>query len=164
MRRIELLLACFALFLTVTTAHSEDSVVLGRGISNEHAFNLPCSQDSICMDSMFIWTFAAKRTIVGPEVKGKVRFLAAQHVDAVPRYVRSVELFILRQIDDPELIKSTGAQYYLLSSSPRYSNGTYCIWTDPEEVGLRLKKSDVTIDPTTGYYCFKKKLLLDHSG
>ena len=142
-----------------TKVYGEDSVVLGRGISNEYASDLPCSKDSICMNSMYMWTFAAKRTIVGPEVKGKVRFLAAQHTDATPKFVKSVELFVLRPIDDKKVAETSGAQYYLLSLSPRYENGTYCISVNPEEVGLRLQKSDVSIDRESNYYCFKKSRL-----
>lgn len=151
--------ALLILVLIATEVLGEDSVVLGRGISNEFVFNPPCPEGSICLNSMYLWEFSAKRTVAGPTVKGKVRFLAAQHMDAAPKYVRSVELFILRPIEDKRVVESTGAHYYLRSLSPRFDNGTYCVSVDPLEAGLELTKSDVTVDPDSGYHCFKASRL-----
>lgn len=152
-------IALLILLLISTEVFGEDSIVLGRGISNEYISDLPCPQGFICLDSMYLWEFAAKRTVVGPAVKGKVRFLAEQHTEALPKYVRSVELFILRPIEDKSVVESTGAHYYLLSLSPRYDNGTFCVSVDPLEAGLKLARSDVTVDPDSGYHCFKANRL-----
>jgi hypothetical protein len=105
-----------------STEFGTDSVVLGRGVANQYYADLRCPTDSICLDALYKWQLQAARTIAGPSVRGRVGALIAQHTDATRKFVRSVELFVLRPIQDPVLRKASGAQYYLLSLSPRYDN------------------------------------------
>ena len=93
----------------------------------------------------------------GPAVKGRVRALISQHTGATRKFVQTVELFVLRPIQDPGLRKASGAQYYLLSLSPRYEKNQYCLSVRPAEVGLAVPESQIT--KGDGSYCFPRSLL-----
>jgi hypothetical protein len=134
-----------------------DSVVLGHGISNQYYADLPCPADSICLDGQYRWELQATRTVVGPPVKGRVRALVSQHTDATRKFVRSVELFVMRPIQDAGVRKDSGAQYYLLSLSPRYEKNQYCLSLHPAEVGLTVPESQIV--KAEGSYCFPRSLL-----
>jgi hypothetical protein len=105
-----------------------------------------------------MWVLHAERTVVGPSVFGTVKAIASQHTEARSEFVRSVELFVLRPIEDRQLRKSSGAQYYIVALSPKDSNGRYCLQVELEEVGLRLDKADI-IAGDGGAACFKAELL-----
>jgi hypothetical protein len=138
-------------------ARGADSVVVGHGIANQYYAALPCPADSICLDGQYRWELEAARTIVGPLVTGRVRALISQHTDATRKFVQSVELFVLRPIQDPGLRKASGAQYYLLSLSPRYEKNQYCLSVRPSEVGLAVPESQIS--KNEGGYCFPESLL-----
>jgi hypothetical protein len=145
-----------------------DSVVLGRGIINYFLSKQPCPEPedsslaNICMDSNFIWVLLARRTIVGSPVKGTVRAISSQHVAANSEFVRSTELFVLRRIDDAALRKSSHADYYLVDRSAKDSDGRFCLWSKPEEVGLRFKDSDI-VAGQDGQSCFDATLITEAS-
>ena len=139
------------------TARGADSVVLGHGIANQYYASLPCPADSICLDAQYRWELEAARTIVGPLVKGRVRALISQHTDATRKFVQSVELFVLRPIQDPALREASGAQYYLVSLSPLYEKNQYCLSVRPSEVGLAVPESQII--KNEGSYCFPGSLL-----
>jgi hypothetical protein len=143
------------------TARGADSVVLGHGITNQHYAALPCPADSICLDGQYRWELEAARTSVGPLVRGRVRALFSQHTDATRKFVQSVELFVLRPIQDPGLRKASGAHYYLLALSPRYEKDQYCLSVRPSEVGLAVPESQTT--KNEGGYCFPGSLLGVHA-
>jgi hypothetical protein len=90
-------------------------------------------------------------------VKGRIRALISQHTDATRKFVQSVELFVLRAIQDPNLRKASGAQYYLLSLSPRYNNDEYCLSMRPADVGLAVPESQIT--GRDGNFCFSRKFV-----
>ena len=104
MRRASSLLILMPLLTVPPPAFSSDSVVLGRGISNYFLSKQPCPQPedsnlaSICLDANFIWVLSARRTIVGPPVRGTVRAIFSQHVAATSKFVRSTELFVSDQL------------------------------------------------------------------
>jgi hypothetical protein len=168
MRRASFSLIFVSLLTVPAPAFSSDSVVLGRGISNYFLSKQPCPQPedsnlvNICMDVNFIWVLSARRTIVGPPVKGTVKAISSQHVAATSKFVRSTELFVLRPIDDPALRRSSHADYYLVELSTKDSDGRYCLWDKPEEVGLRLKDTDVVVDDE-GQSCFNATLIIERS-
>jgi hypothetical protein len=134
-----------------------DSVVLGRGIANQYYADLPCPADSICLDATYIWELEAARTVAGPLVKGRIRALISQHTDATRKFVQAAELFVLREIQVPNLRKISGAQYYLLSLSRRYNNDEYCLSMRPADVGLAVPESQIT--ERDGNYCFSRRFL-----
>jgi len=140
-------------------ASAADSVVIGRGISNSYFTNLPCSANEICLDSLFMWVLDSTRSVAGPTIKGTVRALIAQHVAATRKFVESAELFVLQPIQDDALRKRSGADYYLLSVSPRNENGRYCLSKNPDDVGLKLPKAQVSMDIEGSRYCFDAALL-----
>jgi hypothetical protein len=145
-------------------ASAVDSVVLGHGISNRFLSTPPCPQDAdanyvtVCMDGDFMWVLHAERTVVGPHISGTVKAIASQHTEVRSEFVRSVELFVLRPIEDRQLRKSSGARYYIMALSPKDSKGCYCLQVQLEEVGLRLDKADI-IAGDGGAACFKAELL-----
>ena len=150
---------CLLAVLGSAQAIAEESVVLGRGISNAYAGDLECSKDSLCLDARYVWELEAKRTVSGPAVRGRVRAIFAQHTDATPKFVRSVELFVLSRIDDPETRERLGADYSGIWLSPRYTGSKYCLPVTPRSVGLAVPESEVMLDPDSGYFCFAKRLL-----
>jgi hypothetical protein len=149
----------FAGALVSSSVLAAESVVLGKGISNTYAGDLACQLNEICLDSVYVWEFDAIRTVSGPAVTGRVRAIIAAHGDATVEFVRSVELFVVRRIDDPAVQEAYGAEYHLVSLSPRYERSRYCLAVDPKDIGLSLPVSEVTIDPDSEYYCFPRRLV-----
>jgi len=134
-----------------------DSVVIGHGVGNSFLSEVPCPATNICLDSRYIWTLVADRTVVGPAVKGEVRAIAIQHTEATPQFVHSVELFVLRPIAEATLRSSSGADFYIDALSPRDTAGRYCLAMDPLEVNLHIATSN--IHKVDGAYCFDARLL-----
>jgi hypothetical protein len=158
------LLLCFLFISTlIQTALGADSVVLGKGINNAYIGKLPCLPNEICLDAMWVWTFEAERTLAGPPIKGTVRIFSGQDASATDKFIKSVELFVIRPIKDPKLRKITEAHYELVSLSALHEDGSYCISEDPNRLGLRLQKSQIHID-SSGYYCLKKGLIVGSAG
>ncbi len=77
---------------------------------------------------------------------GRVRAVAQQHTDATVKFVKSVELFVLRPIKDSKPRQSSGAKYFLVSASAQNSRGQYCLSVNPSGEGLKLDSSNVTVD------------------
>jgi hypothetical protein len=160
MVRTAVLLGALALATPVVAA---DSVVLGHGVSNAFLSKPPCPEHSLCMDALYIWVLDADHTVVGPSVTGTVRAIATQHTDATTQFARSVELFVLSPITNPTLRKSSGARFYLISFSPRDSQGRYCISVNPNDVGLKLDPAEVSVDSGSGGFCFKASVLASNN-
>jgi hypothetical protein len=74
-----------------------------------------------------------------------------------------VELFVLRRLHDSALQKVSGAKYSLVSLSPRDSQGRYCLSVAPKDVGLKVEASEVSVDPSSGYFCFKATALASNN-
>jgi hypothetical protein len=128
------------------------SVVLGHGVSNSFLAAISCEPNSLCMDDLYVWVLDANRTLVGPRVSGRVRAVMAQHITATAQFVRSVELFVLSPL--PANQRLLGVTYSIISLSARDDQGRYCISVKPTEVGLKLEPAAVTVDASSGYYCF----------
>jgi hypothetical protein len=150
-------------------AVAEDSVVLGHGVSNVFLSHQPCPQSAdpnltnICMDGNFVWVLDALHTVSGPTISGRIRALSSQHTYARAQFVKSVELFVLRPIDDPAMRRAAKAKYYLITLSPRDSQGRYCLSLSPAEVGLKLDPADVKLDAVSGGFCFPARALASNS-
>jgi hypothetical protein len=155
MLRTTLLLAAG---LAVAPVVAEESVVLGRGISNTYAGDIACAEQTLCLDARYVWELEAKRTVSGPLVKGRVKAVFAQHTDANVKFVRSVELFVLSRIEDPATRKQLGADYSGIALSPQYSGSKYCLPVTPASVGLAIPENAISVDDS-GYYCFAKSLV-----
>jgi len=146
-------------------AFAEDSVVLGHGVSNAFLSRQPCPQpadkrlERICMDANYTWILDAVRTVAGPRIRGRVRAVASQHTAASAQFVKSVELFVVRPIEDPAIRRTDKATYYLVALSPLDSQGRYCLSVSPTEVGLTLDPAAVKADAASGYFCFSASAL-----
>ena len=132
---------------------------MGKGVSNEYVADVACTDLRACMQAVYVWEFDATRTITGPPVVGRVKVVATQHTDATSKFVRSVELFVVRPIDDPAVRKAYDAAYYLVGLSPRYERSTYCLPVNPQDIGLTLPSSQITVEPDNGHYCFARRLV-----
>ena|ERR1700730_11782664 len=152
-----------AVYALSSGAVAADSVVFGHGVSNKFLAEAPCPGSGLCMDASYVWVIDAVRTIVGPNVAGRVRAIASQHTDATSAFVKSVELFVLRPIKESKLRKSSGAEYYLVSLSPRDSANRYCLSVKPSDVGLKLSASDVVVDADSGGFCFTAAALASNN-
>ena len=159
MVRLTLLLGAFA----STAAVAADSVVLGHGVSNAFLSNPPCAEHSLCLDANYVWVLDAERTLSGPKVTGRVKAIATQHADATTRFVRSVELFVLRPIQDASVRRSSGAEFYLVSLSPRDAQGRYCLSVNPSTVGLTLDPAEVSVGGDSGSFCFSAAALASNN-
>jgi hypothetical protein len=148
MRRCAILLAlgCIA----AMPASAVDSVVLGRGVSNDFFAEIECSSTDLCMDSLYVWELDAKQTLAGPKVTGRVRAVIAVHTLATSKYVKSVELFVLRPAEDVKADDSKSPAFSLVALSPRYAGGKYCLHVDPRSVGLEVESAR----SADGTFCF----------
>jgi hypothetical protein len=109
------------------------------------------------MDSIYRWVIDSTKTLVGPRIKGRVTAETYQHVGVNNRYLRSLRLFVLRPVTETrDAPHAPGVTYYIVSSSPIYEDGNYCLSIDPGVSGLRLKSVRTRGD---GSYCFDHKLL-----
>jgi hypothetical protein len=151
----------FALVALIGTscALAQDSVVIGRGISNAYLASISCDAVLSCLDAEYLWVLEAHRTLVGPSVKGRIRAVSIQHTDATQRFVSSVELFVLRPIKTPADRASLGADFSIIALSPRYSSGRYCLNLEPNSIGLHIDSAKV--HKSEGSYCFAASLLAD---
>ena len=138
-------------------ALAQDSVVIGRGISNSYLANLSCDAHSICLDAEYLWVLESHRTLVGPSVKGQIRALTIQHADATQKFVSSVELFVLSPITNAADRASSGADFRIIALSARDSSGRYCLNIDPSSIGLHIDAANMY--KSEGSYCFAARLL-----
>jgi len=147
---------CAALFalacIAAMPALAVDSVVLGRGVSNDFFAEIECSPTDLCMDSFYIWELDAKQTLAGPKVTGRVRAVIAVHTSATSKYVKSVELFVLRPVENFEANDSKSPAFNLVALSRRYAGGKYCLDVDPLSVGLEVESTR----STNGLFCFRR--------
>jgi len=144
------------LLLSQASLATEYSVVLGHGVSNVFLSLGACDPGELCMDARYLWTLRAERTIAGPSVRGVVRAVTSQHTDATAQFVKSVELLVLVRVSDAAARSADGAEYSLVTLSPRYPGNRYCLAIDPLELGIRMPRGHVTRDPQSSYYCFPR--------
>jgi hypothetical protein len=130
-----------------------DSVVLGHGISNRFLSHQGCSPDAVCLDASYVWVLQAQRTVAGTPITGTIRAISSQHTEARPEFARSVELFVLRAIEDRKLRRLSGADFYIISLSSRDANGRYCVSVEPDRIGLHLDAAKIAIGDN-GTFCF----------
>jgi hypothetical protein len=144
-------------------ARCEYAVVIGSGISNKYFGDIKCGPDEVCLDAVFLWTLRVDRTVAGPAVTGVIDAVTAQHVEMLPEYVRSTELFVLQSAERVDGCIGSCIHWSLVSSSRRLSGDRYCISIDPTKVGLSLEPQQIKVDEY-GYYCFKRSALAARHG
>jgi hypothetical protein len=143
----------FALILLSAEAYSDNSIVIGQGIKVEGVF-----ESAGEWQSGYIWLVNARRTVLGPDVKGKIRITAVSHAQPTDDYLKTVQLFVLAPVS-ADSAASDAPKYSLLASSPLDRNGQYCVWLKPSEISIPLSDTDVERDEH-GAYCFSKASLL----
>jgi hypothetical protein len=149
-------LFCVLAFATLaSSAFGADSVVVGRAISNTYSAGLPCGENEICLDSIYLWVIDPAKALAGPKINGRLTAETYQHVGVNRHYLRSLRLFVLRPLTEiRDALRASDAKYYLVASSPIYKDGSYCISVDPTELGLALKNVRTGSD---GTFCFDHK-------
>jgi len=148
------LFCVFAFATLASSAFGADSVVVGRAISNTYSAGLPCGENEICLDSIYLWVIDPAKALAGPKINGRITAETYQHVGVNRHYLRSLRLFVLRPLTEIRDARASDAKYYLVASSPIYKDGSYCISVDPTELGLALKNVRTGSD---GTFCFDHK-------
>jgi hypothetical protein len=137
-----------------STALGADSLFFGRALENSYEGHRihRCPEGAICNDSLYRWKLIAERTVAGPGISGRVDAVAEQDTAATPQYVGTLKVFLLRPASDlPFLPHFTSAKYYLVSLSPLYKDGSYCLSVDPRESAPKLRGVHANSD---GTFCF----------
>src|SRR5262245_5888938 len=100
------------MLLTVASlTKAEDSVVIGKGISNKYTgVKLNCSPD-ICDDVWIRFKIKVQRTLSGPALTGYIYAVRIQHTEYTTVSGRYV--FVVRKIDDPAERELFKADYFL---------------------------------------------------
>jgi hypothetical protein len=143
-----------ALFLAVTDARAANSIVIGDGIEI-----VEVGEPLNDWVMGYVWLIDARQTISGPPVTGKVRIVAASHAQPTDAYLKTVQLFVLSPAISDGNESTTEPRFSLITSSPLYRGGKYCVPFKPSEIGIPLGDPDVEQD-NDGSYCFTKKALL----
>jgi hypothetical protein len=136
-----------------------ESVVVGRATKHfPIAAEVPCpppdgeGRVSICMDAWIGFELQIKRSIAGPEVKGRVRAARIQHSQYSRSGLNSLTLFVLAPIEDKETRRILGADYFLREASSSHS--MYCFRESPEAYGLDDQVSRIA-EVQGSSYCFE---------
>src|SRR5688572_10448947 len=132
--------SCVVILLVASGTHAEHSVVLGRALENRwiRDVEVPCPENHICQDVWVRWVIDAKRTLNGPELRGRVTAAAIQHTEVVRSYQDRIKLFVLTPIDSPEDRRLLRADYYLSDSSKLYE--MYCLDKDTDSLQVSEEK------------------------
>jgi len=152
--------ALVVLFLVAPNlACGSNLVFLGKGISDAFLSRVNCPDHQVCMDSIYLWTFHIDKVLAGPRQSRSVRAIAYQHTYVAPEFMRSVEIFVLEPIQDQAIRSSYGADYELVSLSPREAHDQYCLSQSPRTLHLKVSRSHVTVDDDK-LYCFPRSDVL----
>jgi hypothetical protein len=151
-----------AVMVSAGRAFAATSVLIGYGLNNEYVAAVACPDNAVCLDSLYRWEFQSTRTVAGPPISGRVRAVIVAHTQATPSYVRSVELFVVKPIDDPKLRRAYRAEYTLVALSRRDKSGRYCVPMPLGDIGLAGASSKVIVEPESGYHCIDAKRLHEH--
>jgi len=133
-------------------AIASESVVLGVDLSQTiiKGVQTPCVNDGelICNGVWVRWKIRTGETLSGPSISGRITAAMVQH----GLFVSSRKLFVLKPIDDPEVRKMLGANYFLEEfSTPREM---YCLDKKPESLdGSSFSHVD---SKGGGPYCFER--------
>lgn len=138
--------------LAFARAHADETLILGRivdqGIIED--VDIPCSPESICLDSWTRWKIVVGETLHGPRIKGAIAAARVQHGLFVPQYRKKFKVFVLEPIQDEEKRRLLGAEYYLKDMSVTHE--TFCLSSN-SEVGIS-EESKLTSPNMPGQYCF----------
>lgn len=142
-----------------TFAQAENSLVIGRAVSQLDDVDIQlradevCPPDSICLRSWSRWTLNIKGTITGPVVKGRTYVVMMQHAPVVNSTFKKDLLFVLEHIDEASERQRLHADYKLLQMTE--PEQMICMSVDPAGLGVpsddiyrQSEGEDVT-------YCFR---------
>jgi hypothetical protein len=138
----------------IALAAPDVSVVLGNATGHYAIHHeIPCPEDTICMDAWIGWRIRVTQTLSGPILKGHLRVARIQHTEFIKSYLRRIHLFVLRPINDAETREALGADYYLEDFSQEHH--MYCTGNDPKGYGLANVDVHVRPDEDQPSYCFE---------
>jgi hypothetical protein len=131
--------------LLVPTLAFPDSLVLGWAKKSYflESAGSACAEDneedeesnaleSICMHGWVRWIIDVQKTVGGARLSGRIYAARAQHALMPPYYQKSIRLFALEPISDPQIRKRLRADFYLIDMSQEM----YCMSVNPRAYGL----------------------------
>lgn len=147
-----------ALIIAISALHSayaEDVVVLGKLVYNEPMKDAPdeCPKDYICMRSWWKSIVAVQKTIHGINLSGRITAVQMQHTVMSAQFRKSLRLFVLRSIDEPEKRAKFHADFYLVNMISLHQ--MYCTWQDPKELQLGVNETYTAGSDEYKSYCFE---------
>ena len=102
--------------------------------------------------------------IAGSTIQGRVIAARLQHTNYKKTYQDSLEIFVIRPIEDEQLRKSLTADYSIVEQS--IVDQMYCSNQDPAALGLRNIRAYSRTENGKTKYCFEKSQLrpksIDH--
>lgn len=109
-----------ALAATPLACEAADAVFCGRSLGHHHikGVEVPCPENAICLNVWFRWQLQIDRVLEGPEIGGRVSAAVVQHGHFLPSYEKSLQVFVIRRIDDEAKRQLLGADFQLVSHSP----------------------------------------------
>jgi hypothetical protein len=151
MRTLVILLALLACQPSVAS----DIVVFGRLVANEPMDYVKdeCPKDSICLRSWWKSVVQVQKTISGTVLSGRVTTANMQHTSLDPRFKKSVRLFVLEPIEDPDQRAKLRADYYLKDMSEPHQ--MFCLSQDPKALGLNVQETYMAGAGEDEAYCFE---------
>lgn len=148
MKRLAVAALCLA---SAVSANAGDvSVVLGSARTLTFVdVDIPCPENSICMDAWFRYDLSIEKVISGPAVPSRISAARIQHADFVPSYRKSIRVFVLRPITSAEDRAVLNADYYIDDLSVTHE--LYCLAGTPEDLGIDM---DTVAFAEDGKFCF----------
>lgn len=152
-----------SLFLVVSllvgaTANGATSLVFGRAISEDDDVEIKptpeeiCPPDAFCLFGWSRWTLNIQRSVVGPNVKGRIHAVHMQHTTHNRAFFKRLHLFALEYIDDSAERTRLHAEYKLLDLIEEQM--MLCTNTDPKKVGIPPEDIYAATTDDTYHFCF----------
>ncbi len=140
---------------------ADNIVVLGKLEYNGPMEYVPdeCPENHICLRSWWKSVVSIQKTVHGSRLSGRVAAAVMQHTSLNDGYKKSVRLFVLKPIDDPQQRAKLRVDYYLESMSESYQ--MFCSSKDPKDMGLEVEETYVSGTDDQKTFCFELPLKND---
>lgn len=161
---MRLILAALVISSTLPALANEPSSVFHGRATNHEAIEdvkMDCPEDHICMDSWFRWSLHVETLLSGPSLDKRITAATIQHAQYIPKYERSLRLFVVKPIDSEEQRRLLRADYYLQQLSPVYT--MYCFnRQDPSSLGFEVPRVYRQTASDHPQFCFELPEGLEH--
>ncbi len=137
MRLLALKFALILAFLVGQPVLAAHIVVLGRLLDNRPMMDRwldGCPAGLVCTDTWWKSIIRVDKTLIGAALSGRIIAGGMQHTWLNDHFKKSVRLFVLESIDDPDQRKSLRADYILKGMA--MPEQMFCLAGNPKELGL----------------------------